>query len=93
VKRLVGISVAVLLLASCGTHTETLDQQRLEAKIKAWAVKQSGPNTQVKVSCPADIPIKPGTDFHCLVSDQHGTSIRLTVTIENDQGYVTWTTS
>jgi hypothetical protein len=88
-KRL-ALAGLLLTLTACGHHPATLDQQRLEGKIKAWAVKNSGPNTQVKVTCPADIPIKPQTDFHCLVSDQHGTALRVTVTIEDATGYVTW---
>lgn len=84
-------AAATLLLGACG-HDEpaTLDHARLVASIKKWAVKGSGGYQLIKVTCPSDIPIEAGRDFHCLVSDDQGNKIRVTVTIEDDKGTVTW---
>jgi len=87
-KRL-EVLVLALLLTACGSHTATIDQHWIEGGIKVWAEKQY-PHTQAKVQCPADVPIKAGSTFHCIVTDQHRNSVRVTVTIENDKGYVTW---
>lgn len=86
--RLGVIALACALLTGCSSAQ--IDSQRVERQIKRWAEKNSGPNTQVTVECPSDIDVEPGREFHCIVSDQRGQSIGVTVTIENRDGYVTW---
>jgi hypothetical protein len=88
--RCIVVAAIALVLAACGTSGEqTLDHDALVAQIHRWAVAKEKAAPSVKVDCPDDIPIKAGTNFHCLISGG-GQSVRVTVTIENDKGYVTW---
>jgi hypothetical protein len=84
-----GLGAVAGQLADSGSHA-TIDQARLESEIQKWAVKNSNGYQLIKVDCPSDVPVKAGTNFHCIVSDDKGASIRVTVTIENDKGTVTW---
>jgi hypothetical protein len=98
-KRAV-LVVPLLLLTACGggnsdpsskPTTTTIMHGALDAKMKLWAVRQHIVPAPASVQCPSGIPIKAGTDFHCLVRGG-GQTVRVTVTIENDKGYLTWTT-
>ena len=88
--KLLGVILAAALLAGCGGDTKDhIDHTRLERAIHTWAVHKGGADTSVKVQCPSDVAIQAGATFHCIVSE-HRQSVRVTVTIENDKGEVTW---
>lgn len=89
--RRIGTALVVLLMcAACGDNSQpTLNHDRLVANIGKWADKQGVSNAHV--SCPDDVAIKAGSTFHCIVRAR-GQTVRLVVTIENDDGYVTWQT-
>jgi hypothetical protein len=84
------IGSLVVHFAESGTH-QVVDQAKLEQQIHTWAVEKERASPSVKVSCPGDQPQKADTTFHCVLSGG-GQSVRLTVTVENDQGYLTWVT-
>lgn len=88
-RRIGAVLVLALALTGCGGD-KTLDHARLVQRIGAWADKNGVPGA--KVDCPDDVTIKAGRTFHCLVS-KGGQTVRLTVTIENSDGYVTWEAS
>lgn len=69
-----------------------IDTPRLERQIENWAAKQSSGVTGINADCPDDISIEAGRDFHCLLTDDQGDAYRVTVTIENSDGDVTWIT-
>jgi hypothetical protein len=87
--RRIGAVLLVLALAACGNKPDTLNHAKLVDDIHTWAVKKEKADPSVKVDCPGDIEIKAGTEFHCLLRGGNQTA-RLTVTIENNDGYVTW---
>lgn len=89
----VGVAAAVVigfvLVALLHNPHGTIDSTRLERQIHTWAVKESPDVASIKVQCPGGIAIHAGDTFHCILSGG-GQSERLTVTIENNKGYVTW---
>lgn len=86
-RRFVVLALAAVVLAGCGS-SGTIDRGMLQSEIHQWAVKQHlGSNAHAR--CPADVPIKAGSTFHCVLSMGSQTTL-LTVTIENANGYVTW---
>lgn len=92
-----GIGAAVVVVAAAlfilaqlgGSATGTVDHVRLETEIHDWAVQKEKADPSVKAQCPSDIPIKAGSTFHCFLSGG-GQSVRVTVTIENHKGDVSW---
>lgn len=81
----------LFVVSACGGGgaKPTLDQKHMESEIYDWAINKEGAISTVKVDCPADVEIKAGSTFHCLLSA--GTEVvRLVVTIEDSTGYLTW---
>jgi hypothetical protein len=92
VGPVIAVVVALAVIgasAVIGGRSKTIDDVRLESKIKTWAVEKQDASPSVKVSCPSGVQIKSGATFHCLLSAGRETA-RLTVTIENNNGDVTW---
>jgi hypothetical protein len=87
--RYLAVLALAIVIAACGSSTPTLDHAKLVSEIHTWAVDKEKADPSVRVQCPDDIEIKAGSTFHCLLSAGKQTA-RLTVTIENDKGYVTW---
>lgn len=84
------LGLLALLLVGCGGSSEVLNTNKLENGIRHQYDKQG---VSVKVTCPSDVEIEAGRTFHCLVNDDNSSdTVRMTVTIENDDGYVTWNT-
>lgn len=77
---------ALLLVAGCSS--QEADIPGIESGIEEWAAKQD--IGRVSVDCPDSIEWKTGSDFHCVMTDKQGSSARVTVTMENDDGDVTW---
>lgn len=84
------LSVLLLVLLA-GCSADEADIPNIEHEIKTWAQDQAPAGTRVKVDCPDTIEWRTGGDFHCIVTDRQGASLRVTVTMENDAGDVTWT--
>lgn len=69
---------------------DEMDSRRVETALEHWTAKQSPNASGITADCPDHIEVDPGREFHCIVTDDTGDSIRITVTIENDDGDVTW---
>jgi hypothetical protein len=67
-----------------------LDSSLVESQIDAWAQQQSGPHAKIDIACPDSMPIEVGAQYTCAASDQKGRSIDIIVTVENEDGGVTW---
>lgn len=77
---------AVLLLTGCSADEADIPQ--VESTIEKWAVEQH--IGRVSVDCPDSIDWDTGENFHCVMTDKGGETARVTVTMENDDGDVTW---
>lgn len=89
VVGVVAAVVAIVHAVSSDPKPPNVDKAALESYIQRWEAKRY-PNTQIKVSCPSGIPIVAQTSFHCIARDGSGNSERVTVTIENSKGRMTW---
>jgi hypothetical protein len=81
--------LALLLLALTGCGGQEVDIPEVEQQIEAWARTELGAVRGVSADCPSSIEWRTGGEFHCIVKDRTG-SVRITVTMENDEGDVTW---
>jgi hypothetical protein len=66
-----------------------LDTPYLEGEIESWA-KENGVRGRISVDCPNSMPIERGAEYHCIMTAGDGTSVGVTVSVENDDGEVTW---
>jgi Domain of unknown function (DUF4333) len=93
VNRLIlalALASSLPLLAGC-EHKYEVDTARVENRITNTL--QDRGFEFVTVSCPNDIKINVGDSFHCVVKDEgHDQQVLATVTLENDQGDITWST-
>lgn len=92
--RFGGAAVLAALLASvlvgCSSEVE-IDTSALEASIASDLEDQPGSGSaNVSVECPESVKGEPGREFHCIATDDQGNSARITATIEDEDGYVTW---
>lgn len=86
IRRLALAIPCVLLLTGCGAK---IDTDAVEDDIEAGILDQT--NAHVTADCPDDIDLEVGGEFHCIVtSDVLGQTARVTVTMENDDGDITW---
>lgn len=61
----------------------------VESEIRSWVDKSTQGGGVITVRCPDPIEWRVGEDFHC-IARQGGQSLGVTVTMENDDGDVTW---
>ena len=95
---LVGAAAAWLLvllisapvIGSVITNSETFNQAQVQAQIASGI--QSQTRTAVTVSCPQDPPLSPGSQFQCIATEADGSTIPVTVTIDDRSGQYTWQT-
>ena len=80
-------SLMISLLGSMfvGTQAST---DATETAIKSWLVESFITDDSVTVTCPDNVLSKAGANFLCTVDTDPMTTIQ--VTIENEQGDVTW---
>jgi uncharacterized protein DUF4333 len=76
----------LLVLPAC---TATLDTQKLEDQIAQGLDEQLG-TTGTTVDCPDDIEAKAGDEFECTATGSDGTTAKIQVTQNDDQGNVSW---
>lgn len=72
------------LLAPDERSTETI-----ENGIHSWADENTARGGAIKVECPDPVEWRVGETFNCIVT-QGKQSVRVVVTMENDQGATTW---
>jgi hypothetical protein len=85
----VGLAIAGAVALFGNSVHGTINQDRLEAEIYNWAVTKQNADHSINVQCPDEVPIKAGSTFHYIISGG-SRSVRLAVTIENNDGDVTW---
>lgn len=83
----VTICLSVFLLAGCSGGEA--DIPGIERNIEHGVAKQSGYKGTVTVDCPDQIEWKVGGEFHC-IGKAGGQRFRVTVSMENEDGDVTW---
>lgn len=69
-------------------ETQEVDVPKVEQEIETWAQTDLDARGDVEADCPESIEWQTGSDFHCILSDRTG-SVRVTVTMENDEGEMT----
>jgi hypothetical protein len=78
--------VSIALLASAGGTS--LDRLLVEQQITAGIMEQL--DIEATVVCPEIMTGTMGTSFECVATDFNGDQVIVDVTIEDDQGNVTW---
>lgn len=81
------ICLALLPLAACGT--DEVDTPHVEDVIARKMTKEV--DDVVRVSCPSGVTWESGRDFHCIARDGQGAKVRVTVSMETDDGQFSWT--
>lgn len=76
----------LLPITACGGEA---DIPAIEDEIETWAREDLNARGRITADCPDSMEWRTGDDFHCILTDQTG-SVRVTVTMENDAGDVTW---
>lgn len=82
---LAGAVVGMTLLSGCGGAEA--DIPAIEAELGDWANQQG--LAAATVDCPTSVDWEVGGDFHCVITSA-GQTYRVSVTMEDDQGTVTW---
>lgn len=86
--------VGILVLIGVGVFVyhalqpTPVDIAGVEQQIRDGVKDQSG--TNVTVDCPDSIDWDTGGEFHCIVEDNQGNRATATVSMENDDGEITW---
>lgn len=88
--------VALAVLIGAGvlwqtTRPDERDSAPIESAIRAWTDKHTPNPAPISVVCPDPVEWHVGGTFHCLIRQKQQT-LRVTVTMENDAGDVTWVT-
>ena len=79
------LAVTVGLLAACGS---SLSQTDIQDKIQQGLTEQLG--GEYTVTCPSDIPVQSGATFTCDVTSADGSTAKIAVTQNDDQGNLFW---
>lgn len=88
VKWWIWLAVAPLLAGCGGGDARTADTDGIQVQLVIWAAKQGA--GKVTADCPDTVPWKVGGVFHCILTDPAGETTRIAVTMEDEQGAVTW---
>jgi hypothetical protein len=86
-SRIVAVSLLLLPLAACSRGPDA-DIPAIEHQIRTGIREQTG--EKVTVKCPDTIAWHTGGEFHCFATNRAGNSVRVTVSMENDQGDASW---
>lgn len=88
IGRMALACAAVLLASGCGGYDP--DMAQIERELAAGIHKQE--QVDVTVECPSSVDWKPGGEFHCTADGLTVIDpVRVTVSMENDDGEYTWT--
>jgi hypothetical protein len=79
------LAVTVGLLAACSS---SLSQTDVQDKLQQGLTEQLG--GEYTVTCPSDIPVQSGGTFTCDVTSTDGSTAKINVTQNDDQGNLTW---
>lgn len=93
-RRLISGLAALVIFAVVGVIWNAAQKDErptgeIADQIKTWAEENTPGGAAFDVSCPDPVEWKVGGTFHCIAS-QGRHSARVTVTMENDAGTVTW---
>jgi len=53
-------------------------------------VLNNAPNISVTVDCPQNPPMNPGSTFQCVATATDGSTVFVTVTVQDTSGDITW---
>ena len=84
----VAVLVAAALVAYAFWPAGALDTPVLEREIESWAADELDATTP-EVDCPDSMPIDAGAQYHCILTSA-GDTVGVTISVENDDGEVTW---
>ena len=84
------IVISSPVIGAVTTDSSTFNQVGAQAQIAKGIKAQTG--STVTVSCPANPPLNPGSQFKCIATAADGSSTIVTVTIQDRQGDVVWQT-
>lgn len=89
----IGVAAVVVLVAVGGWYMFLRADERstadIEDEIHSWADERTEGGGAITVECPDPIEWRVGETFHCILSQGEQT-VGVTVTMENDDGAVTW---
>lgn len=90
----VGPLIVLLLLIVGPSVWDAIKTSQMEADIpaieKAIRDDLADQGSNATVDCPSSIDWEAGSEFHCVATDDQGGRYRVTVSMENDEGDVTW---
>ena len=85
------VVISAPVINSVTTSAAVFDQAKVQFEIAQNIQAQSG--VSVSVSCPADPPLNPGSQFECIATTADGSTTAVTVTIQDRQGDIIWQTA
>lgn len=85
----IGGAALVLALTSCSASTQSTAD--IEQNIRGDLAKQlKVSKADLTIDCPDSIEWRVGEDFHCIAEDDQGNRVRVTVSMEANDGSYTW---
>ncbi|MGH8933105.1 MAG: DUF4333 domain-containing protein [Egibacteraceae bacterium] len=84
------LAVAMTLAAGCGIQTadSQLNTDTLQQRLTVRIHQQTG--VVVRVNCPEDVPLRRGGIFECTATAGDGSTSRVAVVQDDDEGSVSW---
>jgi hypothetical protein len=85
---LIALVISVPIINSVITDASTINQAQLQSQIASSIKAKSG--VAVTVNCPKDPPVNPGSQFQCIATAADGSTVGVTVTVQDRSGDVIW---
>lgn len=89
-QKIGGAALLAVVLTSCSGSSSESTQEIEQAIQKDMAKQLDMKPSKLTVDCPTTITWRVGEDFHCVAEADPGARVRVTVTMESDDGSYTW---